>query len=82
MDANPAMYAARAAATAARSCVRRDPISISGRPDGPGPPAAVTMRDAAEATAQSWLSIDSTMVSRRTDSAKVPSTTRIGDPGK
>ncbi len=76
------MYAARAAATAAPSWVRRDPISISGRPDGPGPPAAVTIRDAAEATAQSWLSIDSTTVSSSTDSANVPSTTRIGDPGK
>ncbi len=76
------MYAARAAATAAASWVRREPISISGLPVWPGPPAAVTIRDAAEAIAQSWLSIDSARVSRRTDSANVPSTTRIGDPGK
>jgi len=62
--------------------VRREPISISGRPPGPGPPAAVTIREAADATAQSWFSIDSTTVSRSTDSANVPSTTRIGDPGK
>ena len=74
------MYAARAAATAARSCVRREPISISGRP--PGPPAAVTIREAADAMAQSWFMIDSTRVSRRTASANVPSTTMMGDPGK
>jgi len=42
----------------------------------------VTIREAADATAQSWLSIESTTVSSSTDSANVPSTTRIGDPGK
>jgi hypothetical protein len=46
--ANPAMYAARAAAIADRSPVRRDPISASGRPS-----AAETIRAAAEATAES-----------------------------
>jgi hypothetical protein len=46
----PAMYAERAAATAARSCVRRDPISMTGRP-----PAALVIRDAADAIAESWL---------------------------
>ena len=45
---NPAMYAARAEATAACSCVRREPISISGRPT-----AALTMRAAADAMAVS-----------------------------
>ena len=44
----PAMKAARAAATAERSSVRREPISASGRPS-----AAATMRAAAEATAES-----------------------------
>ncbi len=42
------MYAARAAATAERSPVRREPISASGRS-----PAADTMRAAADATAES-----------------------------
>ena len=50
MVAKPAMYAARAAATAASSCVRRDPISMQGRS-----PAADVMREAAEAIAASWL---------------------------
>ena len=45
---NPAMKAARAAATAECSPVRRDPISARGRP-----PAAETIRAAAEATAES-----------------------------
>ncbi len=71
------MYAARALATAARSWVRRDPISMSGRPS-----AAVTIRDAADAIAESWLKIDRARVSRMTASANVPSTTRIGEPGK
>jgi hypothetical protein len=75
--ANPARYAARAAATAARSCVRRDPISINGRS-----PAAVTIRDAAEAIAQSWFRIDRHTVSSRTASANVPETTSMGEPGK
>jgi hypothetical protein len=46
----PATYAARAAATAACSCVRREPISMQGRP-----PAARVIREAAEAIAESWL---------------------------
>ena len=74
---NPARYVARAEATAASSWVRRDPISISGRPA-----AAVTIRAAAAATAQSWLSTDSTSVSSTTASANVPLTDRIGEPGK
>ena len=45
---NPATYAALAAATALRSLARREPISAMGRPL-----AAVTMRAAAEATAES-----------------------------
>ncbi len=45
---NPAMYAARAAATAASSLARREPISASGRS-----PAATLMRAAAVATAES-----------------------------
>ena len=45
-----ATYAARAAATAARSWVRRDPISMQGRS-----PATQVIRDAAEAIAESWL---------------------------
>ena len=44
----PAMYAARAAATAAYSLARRDPISMQGRS-----PAIAVIRDAADATAQS-----------------------------
>ena len=75
--ANPARYAARALATAAISWVRREPISISGRC-----PAALTIREAAEAMAQSWLRIDSVTVSRITASANVPSTTMMGEPGK
>jgi hypothetical protein len=71
------MYAARAAATAASSWVRRDPISMHGRP-----PAAEVIREAAEAIALSWLRIDNTSVSRTTASAKVPSTTSTGEPGK
>ena len=45
---NPAMYAARAAATAERSLVRREPISAIGRPS-----ATETMRAAALATEES-----------------------------
>ena len=48
--AKPATYAARAAATAASSWVRREPISMHGRPA-----AAVVIREAAEAMAESWL---------------------------
>ncbi len=77
VDANPARYAARALATAAISWVRREPISISGRS-----PAAFAIREAADAIAQSWLRIDSVMVSRMTASANVPSTTMMGEPGK
>ncbi len=75
--AKPATYAARAAATAAHSWVRREPISMQGRPA-----AAPTMRLAALATALSWLRMLSTRVSSSTASANVPSTTRIGEPGK
>jgi hypothetical protein len=46
------------------------------------PRAAVTMRAAAAAIAQSWLRIDSTSVSSTTQSANVPVTVRIGEPGK
>ena len=74
---NPATYAARAAATAASSWVRREPISMHGRV-----PAAPVIRDAALATALSWLRIDSTSVSSSTASTNVPLTVRIGEPGK
>ena len=77
MDPNPAMYAARAAATAASSCVRREPISMMGRP-----PDASAMREAAVAIAQSWLRMDNASVSSSTASPNVDSTTRIGEPGK
>ena len=77
MVEKPPTYAARAAATAASSWVRRAPISISGRP-----PAATAIREAAEAIAESWLRMDSTTVSSSTASAKLPSTRRIGEPGK
>jgi hypothetical protein len=45
-------------------------------------PAAFTIREAAEAIAQSWLRIDSVIVSSTTASANVPSTTMMGEPGK
>ena len=77
VDAKPARYAARADATAACSCVRREPISMIGRP-----PAATTIRAAADAIALSWLRIDSTSVSSTTASANVPVTVRIGEYGK
>src|SRR5680860_398133 len=73
----PAMYAARAAATAASSWVRRDPISVHGRPA-----AAQVIRDAADATAESWLRIESSIVSRSTASANVDSTVSSGEYGK
>ena len=57
--------------------MRRDPISMIGRPA-----AAVTMRAAAAPTAQSWLRTDSASVSSMTASANVPLTVRIGEPGK
>ena len=71
------MYAARAAATAASSCVRRPPISMHGRPGG-----RAAIRDAALAMALSWLRTDRTRVSRRTAWAKSDSTTSTGEPGK
>jgi hypothetical protein len=46
------------------------------------PPAAVTIREAADAIAQSWFRTDSTSVSSTTASANGASTTRIGEPGK
>jgi len=46
------------------------------------PPAALVIREAAEAMAESWFSIDRSTVSSRTDSANVPSTTSSGDRGK
>ena len=46
----PATQAARAAATAESSWVRREPISMQGRPS-----ATEVIREAAEAIAQSWL---------------------------
>ena len=57
--------------------MRREPISISGRP-----PAAITIRAAAAATAESWLSTESTRVSSTTASAKLAVTVRIGECGK
>jgi hypothetical protein len=77
VEAKPARYAARAAATAASSWVRREPISMIGRPR-----AAVTIRAAAAATALSWLSTDRISVSSTTHSPKPPDTVRIGEPGK
>ena len=64
-------------ATAACSWVRREPISMSGRPC-----AALTMRAAADAMAVSWLRIDRASVSRITHSAKVPCMDSTGEPGK
>jgi hypothetical protein len=46
----PTMYAARAAATADSSWVRREPISMQGRL-----PAIAVIREPAEAMAESWL---------------------------
>ncbi len=46
------------------------------------PAAAVTIRAAAEATALSWLRIDSASVSSSTASANVPTTVSTGEPGK
>ena len=45
------------------------------------PWAAIVIREAAEATAQSWLRIDRSSVSRSVQSAKVPSTVSRGEPG-
>ena len=74
---NPVMYAARAAATADCSPARREPISASGRS-----PAAMLIRAAAVATAESWFSTLRASVSSTTASANVPSIVRIGEPGK
>jgi len=46
------------------------------------PSAAETMRDAAEATAESELRMDRRTVSRITHSANVPRTVMIGEYGK
>ena len=75
--ANPAMYAAREAETAARSCARREPISDTGRPA-----AACTIRAAAVATALSAFSTLRISVSSTTASAKLPSTVSRGEYGK
>ena len=48
----------------------------------PGSPILVVEGTFAEAIAQSWFRTDSPSVSSSTASANVPSTTRIGDPGK
>ncbi len=77
MVAKPPTYAAREAATAASSWVRRAPISISGRS-----PAAEAIREAAAAIAESWLRMERITVSRSTHSPKEPSTRMIGEPGK
>ena len=74
MVAKPAMYAARAAAMAASSWVRREPISMQGRS-----PAADVIREAALATALSWLRMLSTRVSSTTPWAKSASTTSTGE---
>jgi len=74
VESKPAMYAARAEVTADCSLVRRDPISMIGRPS-----AAVTMRDAAVATAESEFRIDRITVSRMQHSANVPRTVRMGE---
>ena len=44
--------------------------------------AALTIRDAADAMAESWFRTASTRVSSTTASANGASTTRIGEPGK
>ncbi|GMA85889.1 hypothetical protein GCM10025868_11390 [Angustibacter aerolatus] len=77
VEPNPATYAARAAATAASSWVRRDPISMHGRPS-----AAAVIRLAAAATALSWFSTLSTSVSSSTASANDPSTASTGEFGR
>ena len=46
------------------------------------PPAALTIREAAEAMALSWLRTDRTKVSRMQASANVDSTIRTGEYGK
>ena len=73
----PTSMAARAAATADPSWVRRDPISSTERS-----PAAPRMRAALVAMALSWLTTDRMRVSSRTASPKRPSTVTTGEPGK
>ena len=73
----PAIHAARADETAACSCVRRDPISASGRV-----PAADTMRAAAVAIALSAFRMLRISVSRITPSANDASTVSTGEEGK
>ena len=73
----PAITAARALWTAATSWVRRAPNSTQGRPW-----AAAVIREAAVATAESWLRIERMTVSRTQASAKVPRTVRTGECGK
>jgi hypothetical protein len=46
------------------------------------PAAAAVIRDAADATALSWLRMDRTTVSSTTPWAKSASTTSTGEPGK
>ena len=46
------------------------------------PSAAVTMREAAEATAESAFMMDKMTVSRTKHSPKVPRTVRMGELGK
>ena len=77
MPEKPARYAARPTATAASSCARRLPISMSGRPS-----AAMVMRAAAEAMAVSWLKIESASVSRRMHSPRRPLMVRTGECGQ
>ena len=45
-------------------------------------PATYAIRAAADATALSWLRMDSARVSSSTASAKVPSTVSTGEPGR
>ena len=68
---------ATAAARMSVAAARREPISASGRS-----PAAMLMRAAAVAIAESWLSTLSARVSSTTASANVPSIVRMGEPGK
>src|SRR5699024_12532637 len=76
VELNPAMAAARAAAAAACSWARREPISIHERP-----PAAMVIRDAAEATTVSQLCTDNRYVSQMAASAKVASTCMLDELG-
>ena len=68
------MIAARAAATADSSWVRREPISMQGRD-----PAEAIMREAAEAMAESWFSAERMKVSSTQASANVDSTIITGE---